>query len=175
MNNQLSFLHDLDRASDTRTANLCHSWSNAVLNDCGVFVDNRVDITVRKTTKKSYPSVTIHCALDYPKVYYSFDAMGNTAGGGGYPGRNSSNFDVHEHAENVTLMMEHHLRDRVKSYEITEKMIGDCIKKFKDAITSDNKPNENAICNNCGDETLKSDIKGGLCSICYERLNKGRA
>lgn len=170
MTDQLSFLPDLDRASDTRTANLCRSWNNAVLNDCGVFVDNRVDITVRKTSKKSYPSVTIHCALDYPKVYYSFDAMGNTAGGGGYPGRYSSNFDVHEHAANVALMVEHELRDRVKSYEITDKMIDECIEKFKAAIMTE-RETVNGVCKRCGIEIMESLMEHGLCPACHSLIS----
>ena len=32
MTEQLSFLSDLDRASDTKKPNLCTSWKNAVLN-----------------------------------------------------------------------------------------------------------------------------------------------
>ena len=165
MTEQLSFLSDLDRASDTRKPNLCKNWKNAIMNDCGVFVENRVDIVVYKTTKKIYPRVTIHCALEYPKVYYSFDAMGNTAGGGGYPGRDSHNFDVHEHAANVALMVEHELRDRVKSYEITDKMIDECIEKFKTAIMSESEL-VNGVCKRCGIEIMESLMEHGLCPAC---------
>ena len=138
MNDQLSFLADLDMFSDTNRPNLCTSWKNAVLNDCGVFIENRIDIDVYKTKTKYYPRITIHCAMEYPKVYYSFDLNGKTRGGGGYLGRGSSNFDVHEHAGNVALMMEHALRSKIcEDHKIPEKMIRDAIEKFKDAITSD--------------------------------------
>ena len=166
MCDQLSILPDLDRASDTREANLCRSWKNAVLNDCGVFVENRVDIVVYKTTKKIYPRVIIHCALEYPKVYFSFNVMGNTAGGGGYPGRDSHNFDVHEHAANVALMVEHELRDRVKSYEITNKMIDECIEKFKAAIMTE-RETVNGVCKRCGIEIMESLMEHGLCPVCH--------
>ena len=43
MNEQLSLLPDLDRASDKRKANLCRTWKNALKNDCGVFIENRMD------------------------------------------------------------------------------------------------------------------------------------
>lgn len=134
---QLDIFAELEKASDSRKANLCRSWKNAVLNDCGVFIENRVDIEVTKTKKTFYPRVTIHCAMEYPKVYYSFDICGLSAGGGGYPGHDSRNFDVHEHVSNVALMMEHELRARAKGKDITDKMINECVGKFKTAITSD--------------------------------------
>ena len=93
----ISFLPMLDQASDTRNANLCRTWKNALMNEHGVYIENRIDIDVYKSKNKCYPRITIHCALVYPKVYYSFDIMGATCGGGGYPGHGSRNFDVHEH------------------------------------------------------------------------------
>lgn len=167
----ISFLADLDKASDSRKANLCRSWKNAVLNDCGVFIENRVDIDVYKSKSSFYPRVTIHCALEYPKVFNSFDVCGLSAGGGCYPGRNSQNFDVHEHAANVALMMEHNLRARVKGKDITDKMIDECIEKFKEAITAENDLASNGICKRCGFEMFNSEMKNGLCAACYALLN----
>lgn len=171
MDGQLSLLPDLDRASDERKPNLCNGWNNAILNENGVFIENRVDIEVYKTKKLFYPRITIHLALEYPKVYYSFDVCGANSGGGGYPSRNSNNFDVHEHVNNVALMMEHALRSRANKHGITANMIDDCINKFKDAIASDGKANENGICTRCGFEMLKKDMKNGLCAACYALLN----
>lgn len=167
----ISFLPDLDRASDTREVNLCRSWKNAIMNEHGVFIDNRIDIFVYKSKSKCYPRITIHCALEYPRVYYSFDAMGKSAGGGGLPGRDSRNFDVHEHAANVALMMEHELRAKVKSYEIPEKMIMECVEKFKAAITSDVKE-YTTTCECCKREIPTCEIvehEGKkLCIDCWE-------
>ena len=171
-NGQLSFLADLDRFSDTMRPNLCASWKNAVLNDFGVFIDNRIDIDVYKSKSKCYPRITIFCAMEYPKVYYSFDAIGKNAGGGGLPGRGSRNFDVHEHPANVALMMEHELRASVKSYEIPEKMIRECVEKFKAAITSD-VTEYTTTCETCKREIPTSEIvehEGKkLCLDCWEK------
>lgn len=168
---QLDMFAELEKVSDSRKPNLCKTWKNAILNDCGVFIENRVDIDVYKSKSKFYPRVTIHCAMEYPKVYYSFDVCGLSAGGGGYPGRGSRNFDVHEHAANVALMVEHGLRDRVKTDEIPNKMIDECIEKFKEAITAENEPAFNGICKRCGIEMLNSEMKGDLCAACYALLN----
>ena len=172
MNDQLSMLLDLDRASDTRKANLCRSWKNAVLNEFGVFIDNRIDIEVTKTKKTFYPRVTIHLALEYPKVYYEFDICGICAGGGAFPGHDSRNFDVHEHVSNVALMMEHELRDKVNGKDITEKMISECIEKFKDAITSD-VDEYTTVCEVCYREIPTIEIlehEGKkICMDCWEK------
>lgn len=172
MNDQISFLPDLDRASDTRKANLCRSWKNAVLNEFGVFIDNRIDIEVTKTKKTCYPRVTIHIALEYPKVYYEFDICGMSAGGGAFPGHDSRNFDVHEHVSNVALMMEHELRDKVNGKDITKKMISECVEKFKDAITSD-VDEYTTVCEVCDREIPTSEIlkhEGKkICMDCWEK------
>lgn len=130
----ISFLADLDKASDSRKANLCRSWKNAVLNEHGVYIDNRIDIDKYKTKKRVYPRITIHCALEYPKVYYSFDVIGENRCGGGLPGKESRNFDVHEHEANVALMVEQALREKITDdHKIPEKMIREVIEDFKAA------------------------------------------
>jgi hypothetical protein len=161
--------------SDTNRPNLCTSWKNAVLNDCGVFIENRIDIDVYKTKTKCYPRITIHCALEYPKVYYSFDLIGKTRCGVGYPGRDSSNFDVHEHAGNVALMMEHALRSKIcEDHKITENMIRDAIEKFKEAITSDDSQIKEftTTCNRCKRQIPNCEILDHdgekLCMDCLE-------
>ena len=119
MNDQLSMLPDLDRASDTREPNLCKTWPNARLNDCDVYTDGRRDFEARKGCQ----SVAIHCAMVYPKVYYSFSACGKGAGGGCLPGDDSPNFDVHEHPANVMLMVEHSLARHVGRDETMQKLM----------------------------------------------------
>lgn len=176
MNEQLSLLPDLDRASDTRKANLCRTWKNALMNEHGVYIENRIDIDVYKSKNKFYPRITIHCALDYPKVYYSFDIMGDTCGGGGYPGDGSRNFDVHEHEANVSLMVEHELRSRItKDHKIPESMIKEALADFKSAITTGEEIHNRyeTKCAVCGkmvgnDEILESE-KGKLCIACWEK------
>lgn len=134
---QIDMFAELEKVSDSRKPNLCRSWKNAILNGCGVYIDNRVDIVVYKTTKRFYPRIAIHSALNYPKVFYSFSASDSMAGGGCAPGKGSLNFDVHEHAANVSLMVEHDLMDFVKfigAKDITDKMVDECIEKFREAI-----------------------------------------
>lgn len=176
MCDQLSMLPDLDRASDTREANLCRSWKNAVLNDCDVFIENRIDIEVTKSKKTCYPRITIHCAMEYPKVYYSFDIMGPTCVGGGYPGHDSRNFDVHEHAANVCLMVEHELRSKIRSeHKIPENMISEIIDDFKNAITTGEEIHNRyeTKCAVCGKMVSNGEIleseKGKLCIDCWEK------
>ena len=53
MYGQLSFLQDLDRASDTRKANLCRTWKNALKNDCGVFIENSMDFEAHEGKKNT--------------------------------------------------------------------------------------------------------------------------
>lgn len=168
---QLDLFAELEKVSDSRRPNLCRSWKNAILNDCGVFIENRVDIEVTKTKKTFYPRVTIHCAMEYPKVYYSFDICGLSAEGGGYPGHDSRHFDVHEHVSNVALMMEHELRARAKGKDITNKMINECVEKFKTAITSDSSE-YTTECELCKKEIPTSEIfeyeDKKLCMDCWE-------
>ena len=172
----ISFLPMLDAASDSREQNLCRTWKNAVINDCGVFVENRIDIEKRKSKNKCYPQITIHCALEYPKVYYSFEIMGLTCGGGCYPGHDSRNFDVHEHAANVCLMVEHELRSKIKSeHKIPEKMISEIIDEFKNAITTGEEIHNRyeTKCAVCGKMVSNGEIleseKGKLCIDCWEK------
>lgn len=175
MSEQLSFLSDLDRASDTRKQNLCTSWKNAIMNEHGVFIDNRIDIDVYKSKSKCYPRITIHCALEYPRVYYSFDLMGENCGGGCYPGYGSSNFDVHEHFANVALMVEQNLRSHIsKDHKIPEKMIREAIDKFQKAITStDAEKQYTTPCDGCGRNIPSHEIMDyedkKLCVDCWEK------
>lgn len=168
---QLDLFTELEKVSDSRKQNLCKTWKNAILNDCGVFIENRVDIDVYKSKSKFYPRVTIHCALEYPKVFYSFDITGLNAGGGGLPGRGSRNFDVHEHVSNVALMIEHDLRAKAEGKDIPDKMINECIEKFKTAITSD-VSEYTTECECCKKEIPTSEIfehEGKkLCMDCWE-------
>ncbi len=130
------------------------------MNEHGVFTENRIDIDVYKSKDYVYPRITIHCALEYPKVYYSFDIMGEKRGERGYPGYGSRNFDVHEHAENITLMMEHELRSHIfKDHNIPEKMVCEAIKKFKIAITSTCAVNQfTTPCECCGRNIPNNEI-----------------
>ena len=175
MDDQLSFLSDLDAASDTRKPNLCTSWKNAIMNEHGVFIDNRIDIDVYKSKSKCYPRITIHCALEYPKVYYSFDLMGENCGGDGCPGYGSSNFDVHEHFANVALMVEQNLRSHIsKDHKIPEKMIREAIDKFQKAITStDAEKQYTTPCDGCGRNIPSHEImdyeEKKLCVDCWEK------
>lgn len=177
MSEQLSFLSDLDRASDTRKPNLCTSWKNAIMNEHGVFIDNRIDIDVYKSKSKCYPRITIHCALEYPLVYYSFDLMGENCGGGCYPGYGSSNFDVHEHFANVALMVEQNLRSHIsKDHKIPEKMIREAIDEFQKAITSTEAEKKYTTpCDLCGRNIPSHEIMDyedkKLCMDCWENKN----
>lgn len=130
MNDQLSMLADLDRASDTREPNLCKTWQNAVLNDCDVFVDGMQTFEAHPKDK-FFPCVEIHCALEYPKVYYSFSVTGNTAGFGSYPGRLDENFDVHEHPANVMLMVEHSLASHIGKDKTMQRLMREALDKME--------------------------------------------
>ena len=175
MSEQLSFLSDLDRASDTRKPNLCRSWKNAIMNEHGVFIDNRIDIDVYTSKSKCSPRITIHCALEYPRVYYSFDLMGENCGGGCYPGYGSSNFDVHEHFANVALMVEQNLRSHIsKDHKIPEKMIREAIDEFQKAITSTEAEKQYTTpCDGCGRNIPIHEIMDyedkKLCVDCWEK------
>ena len=130
----LDFLADLDKASDTRKQNLCSTWKNARANDCDVLVENMMEFEAR-TGKKIYPCVRIKCALIYPKVYYECDVQDVTAGRGSpVMQKYSPNFDVHECAPNVMLMVEHFVRRVCKGYKVTEKLITDALKKMELSI-----------------------------------------
>ena len=130
----ISFLPDLDKASDTRKANLCRTWKNAVTNDYGCFVVNLHDFVAHEG-KKVYPRVQIKCALVYPKVYYDFDIYTANSDKGSPIDLNSHNFDVHECAPNVMLMVEHHLRDYIKNYGIKDKLINSALEAMRKDIT----------------------------------------
>ena len=129
---QIDFFGTLDRASDTRKPNLCRTWENAVLNDCGVFVEGMR--TFEAKAKKGCRCVEIHCAMEYPKVYYTFGAMGESAGFGSYPGRNDQNFDVHEHAANVMLMVEQSLMRHFKEKTPMAKLAQEALEMMENAI-----------------------------------------
>lgn len=130
----LDFLAELDKASDTRKQNLCSTWKNARANDCDVLVENTMEFEAR-TGKKIYPCVRIKCALIYPKVYYECDVQDATAGRGSpVTQKYSPNFDVHECAPNVMLMVEHFVRDVCKGYKVTEKLITDALNKMELSI-----------------------------------------
>lgn len=176
MTDTISFLPQLDMASDSRKANLCRSWKNAVMNKYGVYVDNRIDIDKYKTKNRVFPRITIHCALEYPKVYYSFDVMGENRGGGGFPGKGSSNFDVHEHEANVVLMVEQALRKKITDdHKIPEKMIREVIEDFKAAIVSDDNElkkytQECAVCKRMiPKEEIFEDEGKEVCMDCWEK------
>lgn len=130
---QISLLLDLDRASDRFKANLCRTWENAQLNDCNVFVHGMRTFTARKGNQ----SVDIHCALEYPNVYFSFSWMNKTAGGGWYPSRDAENFDVHEHASNVMLMVEHSLAQHIGKDKTMQKLMREALDKMEKAIKED--------------------------------------
>lgn len=136
---QMSFLADLDRASDTRKANLCRTWKNAEENDCGVLTINRHDF-VAKDGKKIYPRIAIKCAMVYPKVYYEFSVDTSTSGQS-YPVCKdySPNFDVHEHAANVMLMVEQHLRRITDKYHIKDALVESVLEQMRESIKEANK------------------------------------
>ena len=46
----------------------------------------------------------------------------------------SPNFDVHECAPNVMLMVEHFVRDVCRGYKVTEKLITDALDKMEKSI-----------------------------------------
>ena len=127
---QLSLLPDLDRASDTREPNLCRTWPNARLNDCGVYTDGRRDFDAHKGCQ----SVVIHCAMVYPKVYYSFSVCGKSAGAGWLPRDDDENFDVHEHSANVMLMVEHSLAQHIGKDKTMQKLMCEALDKMGKAI-----------------------------------------
>ena len=130
----LDFLADLDRASDSRKQNLCATWKNARANDCDVLTENMMEFEAR-TGKKIYPCVRIKCALVYPKVYYECDVQDVTDGRGSpVMQKYSPNFDVHESAPNVMLMVEHFVRDVCRGYKVTEKLITDALDKMEKSI-----------------------------------------
>ena len=131
---QMSFLADLDRASDTRKANLCRTWKNAEANDCDVLTINAKEFEARDG-KKFAPSVRITCALVYPKVYYNFDVMAPNSGQGSPCEKDfSPNFDVHEHAANVMLMVEQHLRKITDKYHTPEKLVKNVLEQMRTSI-----------------------------------------
>ena len=132
---QMSFLQDLDRASDTRKANLCRTWQNAVENEFGVLTINRHEF-VAKDGKKNYPRIEINCAMVYPKVYYAFSVETPTSGQGSPVCKDySPNFDVHEHPANVMLMVEQHLRRITDKYHINETLVESVLKQMTESIT----------------------------------------
>lgn len=133
MNNQISLLPDLDRASDPHRPNLCRTWPNAMLNDCGVYTDGRRDFDARK----SYCEVTIHCAMVYPKVYYSFWLQSMSAGRGKLPSDMDDNFDVHEIAANVMLMVEHSLAQHIGKNQTMQKLMREALVKMEKALKED--------------------------------------
>lgn len=166
---QIDFFGTLDRASDTRKPNLCRTWENAVLNDCGVFVEGMR--TFEAKAKKGCRSVEIHCAMEYPKVYYTFGAIGETAGFGSYPGRNDQNFDVHEHAANVMLMVEHSLMRHFEEKTLMAKLAQEALEMMEKAIKEGMTENESdfPICKTCGEKFLGL-LKDGNCVYCdYKR------
>ena len=130
MSDQLSMLADLDRASDTREPNLCKTWQNAMLNECDVFVNGMRTFTAKKRNQ----SVEIHCALEYPNVYFSFSWMNKTSGGGWYPSRDAENFDVHEHASNVMLMVEHSLSSCIGKNKTMQRLMREALDKMETEI-----------------------------------------
>lgn len=130
----ISLLPDLDRASDTRKANLCRTWKNAEENDCGVLTINTKEFEAREKNRFA-PMVRITCALVYPNVYYNFDVMASESGHASPCDRQySPKFDVHECAPNVMLMVEHHLRDYVKGFGINEKFIESVLQQMRKSI-----------------------------------------
>ena len=131
---QMSFLADLDRASDTRKANLCRTWKNAEANDYGVLTINRHDF-VAKDGKKIYPRIAINCAMVYPKVYYAFSVDTHTSGQSSPVCKDySPNFDVHEHPANVMLMVEQHLRRITDKYHIKDALVESVLEQMRESI-----------------------------------------
>lgn len=130
MNEQLSLLPDLDRASDTRKANLCRTWKNAIKGDY-VYVENLYRF---KEGKDLAQYVEINCALCYPKVYYTFDITDGVGGRFSLPAECDSNFDVHECTPNVMLMVEHALRDACRGYKVKESFIKGALRKMELSI-----------------------------------------
>lgn len=182
MCDQLSFLSDLDAASDTRKPNLCKTWKNAVMNEYGVFSVNRMDFEAHDK-KRTFPNVEIHCAMEYPRVYVSFSLMGMSAGGGSYPNRDDMNFDVHEHPANVRIMIEHALAPKVGNDKKMQKLMREALDKMEKSIKADAesepakeqeteaKTDENGwlICKTCG-EKFAGLCKDGNCVKCdYKR------
>ena len=130
----MSFLGELDRASDSRKANLCRTWKNAQENDCGVLTINRHDFEARDG-KKFAPRVRICCALVYPKVYYNFDVDTPSSGQGSTVDcKFSPNFDVHEHPANVMLMVEQNLRRITDKYHIKETLVKSVLEQMRESI-----------------------------------------
>lgn len=130
MNDQLSMLSELDRASDTREPNLCRTWKNAVFDPCGIFWENMMSFRAQE----SHKIVTIHVALEYPKAYYSFTICGSNAGGGEYPRRTSENFDVHDHASNVMLMVEHSLASHIGKDKTMQRLMREALDAMEESI-----------------------------------------
>lgn len=166
---QLDIFAALEKASDTRPQNLCKTWENAVLNDCGVFVEGM------RTFEAKQPNgircVQIHCALDYPKVYYTFGAMDGTSGFAAYPGRNDSNFDVHEHPANVMLMVEHAIMPKFEDGTIMQKLARQALEMMAEAINegSENSGSNFPICKTCGDEFMNLCSDGNCVECEYKR------
>ena len=132
----ISFLPNLDRASDSRMANLCRTWKNSNIPSAqsGVFYDNMKTFEAKG---KGLVHVIIHASMIYPKVYYCFDVADNDGACCSYPSFKDKNFDVHEHAENVMLMVEHALNDFAKGYKVTKKLITTALSKMKESITEE--------------------------------------
>lgn len=157
-----------------RHVNLCKSWPMAALNIHGRFTTNRIDIDVRKSRTTIYPRVTIFCALDFPKVFYSFDVIGSEGGGGGLPGKGSRSFDVHDNLEHAAWQVEQDLRHKItKDHKIPDKMIVDAIEGFRNAVMSDKAEEEYmTICACCGKRISNTDIlyyeNKELCVDCWE-------
>lgn len=133
MNNQISLLQDLDRASDPHRPNLCRTWPNAMLNDCCVYTDGRRDFEA----SKGYCVVTIHCAMVYPKVHYSFSVCGKSAGGGWLPGDDDECFDVHDQVANAMLMVEHSLSTKVGTDKEMVGLMREALEKMEKSIKED--------------------------------------
>ena len=164
----LDFLADLDKASDTMKANLCRNWKNSNIPSAqsGVFYDNMKTFEAKG---KGLVHVIIHASMIYPKVYYCFDVADNDSACCSYPSFKDKNFDVHEHAENVMLMVEHALNDFAKGYKVTKKLISTALSKMKECITEepDGNRDENGwyICPKCG-EKVANPVDSGLCYEC---------
>ena len=158
MTDQLSMLPDLDRASDTREANLCRTWKNAQENDRGVLTINSYEF-VAKDGKKISPRVAIECAMVYPKVYYAFSVDTSTSGQGSPVCKDySHNFDVHECAPNVMLMVEQNLRRITDRYHIKDSVVNNALEQMRKSITSTEAEERHLICDHW--EQAKEGVKG---------------
>jgi len=171
----MSWKLEIHRMSNTT---LCRTWKNAALNEHGVFSRNMLTF---ECTEEKRPGigVSIHCALEYPKVYVEFSISASLSQTGAHPSRDSEiNFDVHDSVSDVMMFITNAIEERAKTHNVSKKLIRGALDKMKNAITDvciDSVDEEKGleelekdcfpVCKTCGEEYVTL-LDNGNCVEC---------